>query len=75
MQRIPWPAYSPDVWPIEDVWDLVGWRFDRDPHPTASKDFGLMDYLTHATSYSSIYCRAWWLVTLSVAEYLKLYVQ
>ncbi|GFX91738.1 hypothetical protein TNCV_3529371 [Trichonephila clavipes] len=31
-------AYSPDMSHFEYVWDLVGRRLDRNPHPTASKD-------------------------------------
>ncbi|GFX66401.1 transposable element Tcb1 transposase [Trichonephila clavipes] len=38
MQLLPWPAYSPDMFPTERVWDLVGWRLARDPRFTASKD-------------------------------------
>ncbi|GFY06215.1 transposable element Tc1 transposase [Trichonephila clavipes] len=38
MQLFPWPAYSPDMSPIEHVWNLVGRRFARDPRPAASKD-------------------------------------
>ncbi|GFY25322.1 transposable element Tcb2 transposase [Trichonephila clavipes] len=38
MQLLPWPAYSPDMSPIEHLWDLVGWRFAQDPPPAASKD-------------------------------------
>ncbi|GFQ66378.1 transposable element Tcb1 transposase [Trichonephila clavata] len=38
MQLLPWPAYSPDMSPIEYVWDLVGRRLARDPRPAASKD-------------------------------------
>ncbi|GFW01232.1 transposable element Tcb1 transposase [Trichonephila clavipes] len=37
MQLLPWPAYSPDMSLIEHVWDLVGRRLARDPHPAASK--------------------------------------
>ncbi|GFT64257.1 transposable element Tc1 transposase [Trichonephila clavipes] len=37
-QLLPWPAYSPDMSPIEHVWDLVDRCLARDPHPTASKD-------------------------------------
>ncbi|GFW60380.1 transposable element Tcb2 transposase [Trichonephila clavipes] len=35
IQLIPWPAYSPDMSPIEHVWDLVGQRLARDPRPAA----------------------------------------
>ncbi|GFX21168.1 transposable element Tcb2 transposase [Trichonephila clavipes] len=38
MQHLPCPAYSPDMSPIEYVWDLVGRRLARDPGPAASKD-------------------------------------
>ncbi|GFW14709.1 transposable element Tcb2 transposase [Trichonephila clavipes] len=38
MQRLPWPAYSPDMSRIEHVWDLVGRSCARDLRPAASKD-------------------------------------
>ncbi|GFS76623.1 transposable element Tcb2 transposase [Trichonephila clavipes] len=38
LQFLPWPAYSPELSPIEQVWDLVGQRFAHDPRPLASKD-------------------------------------
>lgn len=38
MQLLPWPAYSPDMSPIEHVWDMVGRRLARDPRPAVSKD-------------------------------------
>ncbi|GFX10000.1 hypothetical protein TNCV_4101391 [Trichonephila clavipes] len=38
MQLLPWPAYSPDLSPVEYVWDLAGRRQARDPRPKASKD-------------------------------------
>ena len=38
VQLLPWPAYSPDMSPIEHVWELLGWRLTRDPRPAASKD-------------------------------------
>ncbi|GFX16571.1 transposable element Tcb1 transposase [Trichonephila clavipes] len=38
MQLLPWPAYLPDMSPIENVWDLVVQRLACDPCPAASKD-------------------------------------
>ncbi|GFY21925.1 hypothetical protein TNCV_3295691 [Trichonephila clavipes] len=38
MQLLSWPAYLLDMSPIENVWNLVGWRLARDPRPGASKD-------------------------------------
>lgn len=38
VQLLPWPAYSPDMSPIEHVWDIVGRRLARDPRPVASTD-------------------------------------
>ncbi|GFY36239.1 transposable element Tcb2 transposase [Trichonephila clavipes] len=38
MQLLPWSAYSPDMSPIEHVWDLVGRHLVRDPRLAASKD-------------------------------------
>ncbi|GFX21210.1 transposable element Tcb2 transposase [Trichonephila clavipes] len=38
MQLLSWSAYSPNVSPIQHVWDLVGRLLARDPRPAASKD-------------------------------------
>ncbi|GFV37051.1 transposable element Tc1 transposase [Trichonephila clavipes] len=38
MQLLPWPVYSPDMSPIEQVWYLVGRRLARDRRSAASKD-------------------------------------
>ncbi|GFW59481.1 transposable element Tcb2 transposase [Trichonephila clavipes] len=38
MQLLPWPAYSPNMSPIEQVWDLADRRFARDLRPAVSKD-------------------------------------
>ncbi|GFY19310.1 transposable element Tcb1 transposase [Trichonephila clavipes] len=38
MQLLPWPAYLPDMPPIEHVWYLVGRRLACDPRPAALKD-------------------------------------
>ncbi|GFV33955.1 transposable element Tc1 transposase [Trichonephila clavipes] len=33
MQLLPWPAYSPDMSHIQQVWDLVSRLLARDPRP------------------------------------------
>ena len=38
MQFLLWPDYSPDVTPIENVWNLVGRHLARDPRFTVSKE-------------------------------------
>ncbi|GFX88288.1 transposable element Tcb2 transposase [Trichonephila clavipes] len=38
VQLLPWPAYSPDMSPIEHVWDIVGGRLARDLRPVVSID-------------------------------------
>ncbi|GFW66802.1 hypothetical protein TNCV_3783721 [Trichonephila clavipes] len=38
MQLLPWPAYSPDMSPIDHVWDLVDRCLARDPRLAATKN-------------------------------------
>ncbi|GFW93517.1 transposable element Tcb1 transposase [Trichonephila clavipes] len=38
MQLLPSTAYSPEMSPIQPVWDLIGQRLARNPRPAASKD-------------------------------------
>ncbi|GFT38330.1 transposable element Tcb1 transposase [Trichonephila clavipes] len=38
VQLLPWPAYSPDMSPIEHEWDIVGRRIARDLRPVASTE-------------------------------------
>ncbi|GFW34781.1 transposable element Tc1 transposase [Trichonephila clavipes] len=38
VELLPWPAYSPDMSPIEHEWDIVGRRIARDLRPVASTD-------------------------------------
>ncbi|GFV64621.1 transposable element Tcb1 transposase [Trichonephila clavipes] len=38
VQLLPWPAHSPDMSPIEHVWDIVGRRLARDLRPVSLTD-------------------------------------
>ncbi|GFT10615.1 DDE_3 domain-containing protein [Trichonephila clavipes] len=39
--RMDWPAYSPDLNPIEQVWDMLGRRIAaHQPPPTCLREFG-----------------------------------
>ncbi|GFW64395.1 transposable element Tcb2 transposase [Trichonephila clavipes] len=42
MHLLNWPAYSPDMSPIEPVWNLVGWCLNRNPRHIALKDVFLL---------------------------------
>ncbi|GFS57993.1 transposable element Tcb2 transposase [Trichonephila inaurata madagascariensis] len=61
MQLHSWSAYSPDMSPIEHVWDLVGRRLARDPRPAASKDEVLLlkqaiwNSLPHCTHFGTTF--------------------
>ncbi|GFV89355.1 hypothetical protein TNCV_4151751 [Trichonephila clavipes] len=68
MQLLPWPAYSPDISPIEHVCDLVGRRLacDQLQKRTFAAHTSNMEFSStsrhsksarfHAMSYSSTYC-------------------
>ncbi|GFU76594.1 transposable element Tcb1 transposase [Trichonephila clavipes] len=39
--RLDWPEYSPDLNPIEHVWDMLGRRIAaRQPYPPVYRNFG-----------------------------------
>ncbi|GFV90004.1 transposable element Tcb2 transposase [Trichonephila clavipes] len=38
IQLLPWPAYSPDMSPIDHMWDLEGRRLVRNQRPAASEN-------------------------------------
>ncbi|GFY13603.1 hypothetical protein TNCV_4959731 [Trichonephila clavipes] len=84
MQLLPWAAYSSVMSPIENVWDLVGRRFAREPRPAASKDETLLriqaiwDFVPQAdikNLFDSMPCRVAALIAASGGhtKYLKLF--
>jgi transposase len=52
VQTIPWPAMSPDMNPIEHVWDFIGRKINqRNPERAHCHGiFGLSDYHQESTS-------------------------
>jgi transposase len=42
VQMLPWPAYSPDLSPIEHVWDTIGRRLQTLPLPRSEDDLWQM---------------------------------
>ncbi|GFV73178.1 transposable element Tcb2 transposase [Trichonephila clavipes] len=85
MQRLPWPAYSPDMSPIEHVWDLVGRSCARDLRPAALKDELLLRIQAKWNSLPQAdiqnlfdfmlrriekHCSAWWLFALKISSFI-----
>ncbi|UYV70297.1 hypothetical protein LAZ67_7002451 [Cordylochernes scorpioides] len=42
VQMLPWPPYSPDLSPIEHVWDIIGRRLHALPHPRSEDELWQM---------------------------------
>ncbi|UYV62578.1 Transposase [Cordylochernes scorpioides] len=42
VQMLPWPPYSPDLSPIEHVWDIIGRRLHALPQPRSEDDLWQM---------------------------------
>ncbi|KFM72897.1 Transposable element Tcb1 transposase, partial [Stegodyphus mimosarum] len=57
VQLLPWPACSPDMSPIEHVWDVIGRRLARDPRPVASADELWTNYFEQNTEFQTEFQR------------------
>ncbi|UYV79196.1 Transposase [Cordylochernes scorpioides] len=44
VQMLPWPPYSPDLSPIEHVWDIIGRRLHALPQPRSEDELWQMDH-------------------------------
>ncbi|UYV85003.1 hypothetical protein LAZ67_X004225 [Cordylochernes scorpioides] len=44
VQMLPWPPYSPDLSPIEHVWDIIGRRLHALPQPRSEDELWQMIY-------------------------------
>ncbi|UYV64166.1 hypothetical protein LAZ67_2006860, partial [Cordylochernes scorpioides] len=42
VQKLPWPPYSPDLSPIEHVWDIIGRRLHALPQPRSEDELWQM---------------------------------
>ncbi|UYV64960.1 hypothetical protein LAZ67_3002566 [Cordylochernes scorpioides] len=42
VQMLPWPPYSPDLSPIEHVWDIIGRRLHASPQPHSEDELWQM---------------------------------
>ncbi|UYV66734.1 hypothetical protein LAZ67_4002715 [Cordylochernes scorpioides] len=45
VQMLPWPPYSPELSPIEHVWDIIGRRLHALPHPRSEDELWQMNYV------------------------------
>ncbi|UYV76224.1 hypothetical protein LAZ67_13003088 [Cordylochernes scorpioides] len=43
VQMLPWPPYSPDLSPIEHVWDIIGRRLHAFPQPRSEDELWQME--------------------------------
>ncbi|UYV77027.1 hypothetical protein LAZ67_14002920 [Cordylochernes scorpioides] len=43
VQMLPWPPYSPDLSPIEHVWDIIGRRLQALPQPRSEDELWQME--------------------------------
>ncbi|KFM73731.1 Transposable element Tcb1 transposase, partial [Stegodyphus mimosarum] len=71
VQLLPWPACSPDMSPIEHVWDVIGRRLARDPRPVASADELWVDVFYFLNNLRGwLDNRNWWIKKGRIIEFL-----
>ncbi|UYV66188.1 hypothetical protein LAZ67_4000655 [Cordylochernes scorpioides] len=52
VQMLPWPPYSPDLSPIEHVWDIIGRRLHALPQPRSEDELWQMETWLHQDNIS-----------------------
>ncbi|UYV70168.1 hypothetical protein LAZ67_7002057 [Cordylochernes scorpioides] len=75
VQMLPWPPYSPDLSPIEHVWDIIGRRLHALPQPRSEDELwqmaealGLVKALENATTLPNHLTLGFFLDNLSVVK-------
>ncbi|UYV72228.1 hypothetical protein LAZ67_9002254 [Cordylochernes scorpioides] len=53
VQMLPWPPYSPDLSPIEHVWDIIGRRLHALPQPRSEDELWQMESLRTIVALST----------------------
>ncbi|UYV84347.1 hypothetical protein LAZ67_X001911, partial [Cordylochernes scorpioides] len=55
IQMLPWPPYSPDLSPIEHVWDIIGRRLHALPQPRSEDELEIRFVETHGRDSTGRY--------------------
>ncbi|UYV63518.1 hypothetical protein LAZ67_2004441 [Cordylochernes scorpioides] len=58
VQMLPWPPYSPDLSPIEHVWDIIGRRLHALPQPRSEDELWQMRYSYYNRNDTKKICMA-----------------
>ncbi|UYV83709.1 Ces3 [Cordylochernes scorpioides] len=66
VQMLPWPPYSPDLSPIEHVWDIIGRRLHALPQPRSEDELWQMATNSRMlTGMRWLFAAVWLLVAVS----------
>ncbi|UYV67208.1 EGFLAM [Cordylochernes scorpioides] len=57
VQMLPWPPYSPDLSPIEHIWDIIGRRLHALPQPRSEDELWQMDVWMQVNSGKQVHHR------------------